>query len=351
MVIQVLILALLVLAVPVIVGSLADKADRSLPFRWVSGQFLLWAGFQVICVPMVMTERKLGDVVIVFSGYMAAMALLAVAVAIRRRGKSVFHTKDTGKTGGNKDLVTRLLWICVAVLLVMQLVLAVLLAYEEGDDAFYVAITSYAERSDIMYRRLPYTGGTSELDARHALAPFPIWVAYLARVTGMRSVTMAQVALPVILIVMSYTVYYLLGKQLFQKVERKLPLFLLLVEVMILFGGYSLQSAENFLLVRTAQGKAVLANIVIPFLFLLFLMILEELQQEKKTGIWLWFMTATAMAVGCLCSTEGTLLACVLLGAVGLCMLVCYRQWKLLFPMAGCSIMPVCVAILYLWLK
>lgn len=350
-IVQLLIFIILALVTPVIVGGLASGVDRSLPFRWVSGQFLLWAGFQVICVPMVLAGRKLSELVVIFSGFMAAMALFSLASGIRHRAKAVLGHRRTEEVKEKRDLAAVLLWICVTVLLALQLVLAVLLAYEEGDDAFYVAVSTVAEKSDTMYYTLPYTGGATLLDMRHVLAPFPMWVAFLARLTGIRTVTMAQVALPVVLIVMSYAVFFLIGKRLFPNGKRKLPLFLLLLEVLVLFGGYSLQSAENFLLVRTAQGKAVLANIVIPFLLLLLLDILEELQQGVKNGAWKWGLAAAAIAAGCLCSLEGMFLTCMLLGLVGVCMLACYRQWKLILPMAGCGVVPVCIALLYLWMN
>ena len=349
--VQLLILAILVLVIPAIVGGLTAAVDRSLLFRWVSGQFLLWAGFQVICVPMVLAGRKLSELAVMFSGFMGAMVLFSLAAGIRRRTEAAFDHGRVEEVKGRRDLTAVLLWVCVAALLVLQLVLAVLLAYEEGDDAFYVAVSTVAEKSDTMYYILPYTGGATMPDMRHVLAPFPMWVALLARLTGMRTVTMAQVALPVVLIVMSYAVFFLTGKRLFRNGKRKLPLFLLLLEVLVLFGGYSLQSAENFLLVRTAQGKAVLANIVIPFLFLLFLEILEELQQGVKNGAWKWGLAAAAIAAGCLCSLEGMFLTCMLLGLVGVCILACYRRWKLILPMAGCSVVPVCIALLYLWMN
>lgn len=349
-IIQLLLLAILVLVIPATVGGLTAGVDKSLPFRWISGQFLLWAGFEVICVPMVLTKRTLGDLAVVFLGFMAAMVLLSLAVGIQRHIKAAPGAWKTEKANGKKDIASILLWLCAALLLVLQLVLAVLLAYEEGDDAFYVAISAAAESSGAMYLTHPYTGAGALLDMRHALAPFPMWEAFLARLTGMRTVIIVQAVLPVILILMSYAVYFLMGKRLFRNAKRKQAVFLLLLEILILFGGYSLQSAENFLLVRTGQGKAVLANIVIPFLFLMLLDILEELQQRGKNNVWKWVAVAAAIAAGCLCSLEGTLLTCMLLGLAGVCMLVCYRQWKLILPMAGCSVVPVCIALLYLWM-
>lgn len=351
-----LLLIVLLFVIPTVVGSLAadvetvgKKGKINLPLWWICGQILLWAGFQVICLPMVLVRRRFGDVVILFSCLMAAMLLFAVAVGIRRRTKTAFSVRVVESHDSQRDAVTVFLWCCVAVLLVLQLAVAALFAYEEGDDAYYVAISVITNEADTMYIKFPYTGGATGIDLRHGLAPFPVWVAYLARFAGMHPATVAQIALPMVLIVMSYSLYYLLAKRLFSD-RRKIALFLLLVEVLVLYGGYSLQSAENFLLVRTGQGKAVLANIIIPFVFLLFLGILEELQHSKAVGVWRWLMLAAAMIAGCLCSAEGTLLLCSLLGVVGLCMVVCYRCFKLLLPVAGCCIAPVIVAFLYFWL-
>ena len=54
------------------------------------------------------------------------------------------------------------------VLLLVQLVLAVLMVYGDGDDAYYVAISAAAEESGRMYQKIPYTGMHTELDVRHA---------------------------------------------------------------------------------------------------------------------------------------------------------------------------------------
>lgn len=61
MILQILILLLILLVLPVLVGSIfadVDKKNFQLPFRWVSGQLCLWAGFQLICVPMILLPKE-----------------------------------------------------------------------------------------------------------------------------------------------------------------------------------------------------------------------------------------------------------------------------------------------------
>lgn len=340
---------LLFLLAPLAVGGIfADKGFKhgGVIFAWISGQILLWAVFQLVCVPMVLKEMSFLSVVSLFLRLTVLLAFCGcVCYLFKLRKKAVTFAVISGES--KSALSVKLLWVVFAVLLLVQLVLAVVLAYEEGDDAYYVALSTITIDSNEMYMKLPYTIGWTGLDARHGLAPFPIWVAYLAELASIPAVTMAQVILPVGLIVMTYGIYYLIGDLLFEKKRNLLPMFMIVIAVIVFFGGYSTYSAENFLLVRTAQGKAVIANIILPFMVYLFLRMLNTLEERGRSSAKVWLLIGLAMVCGCLCSTLGSLLTCILVGIVGGLALICYRKWSLLFPMALCCVCPVACAFLY----
>ena len=346
---QLLIFAIVFFMIPFLVGGIfSDKtnAGEKLVFTWVSGQIMLWTVFQLLCVTYVLMEKNFHEVVNVFRLMTVLLALLGFFCHMRKRiyigrKQSKIVPKMTGKT----EIVS---WVIFGVLLFVQLILAVLLAYEEGDDAYYVAISTITVESDTMFMKYPYTGGLTELDARHGLAPFPIWAAYIAKITGIQSVTMLQVVLPIGLIVMTYGIYSLIGSKLLGKRKEWLPVFMVFVAVCVIWGGYSTYAAENFLLVRTAQGKAVIANIIIPFMVYLLYRILILLEENSKASVKLWILVGMTMASGCLCSTLGSLLTCMLLGIVVMVSTVCYKRWSLLFPMALCCACPIMYALLYL---
>ncbi len=354
MAIKLLILSMLLLLLPLIVGGIVADPDsgklqgRSAAlFRWAGGQMVLWAGFQVICVPMILARRRFTEVVALYSGYAAAMVILAVAVEIRRRkGKRML--KDFRGFFRGKDRKTLLLWACAAALLLLQLVQAVRLTYADGDDAYYVAVSSVTEKADTMYLSHAYTGGSTDVDIRYGLAPFPVWIAFLARVSGIRTVSVAHVILPVALISMTYAIYLLLGKLLLAGRERYLPLFMIFTELLVLFGDYSLYSAERFMLARSRQGKAALGNIIFPMLFLLLLVMMERLSEQKKSRAADWFLLCCTMTAGCLCSTMGTFLTVLPVALTGLCAAVCYRRWKALLPGALCCVPCGIFALIYL---
>lgn len=351
MIIQILILAALLLVLPVCTGSIlacVDKRRGNLLFQWVGGQFLLWTGFQLVCVPLIMRERSFSRMTTLYWFYIAALLLLAAAVNIRRGAKKVWIASVFRRAGRKMPFSELLLWLLFWGFLCFQLIQAVRLAYADGDDAYYVAISSITVDSDTMYQKLPYTGGATLLDGRHGLAPFPVWIAFLAKTSGMPAVTVAQVALPVVLLCMTYGIFYLAGVRLFPEKGDRLPLFLLFTELLVLFGDYSFYTAENFMIARTSQGKAVLGSIVIPFLILLFLILFGKIREKERISWKLYLLFGMAVVTGCLCSTMGALLCGMLVGTAGLAGSICSRRFRMLFPLAACCIPCICYAVLYL---
>ncbi len=350
---RILLLGILLLVMPVIVGSLflsVDKRLPKLPFMWISGQMALWAGFQVITVPLVLKEGRLTNVVQLFWCYMAVLVVMALLVfGVRKKRGRVSLRLVEGEAGAQKKKYY-LMWAVFWVLLIFQIVQSVRLAYADGDDAYYIAVSTIAEESDTMYMKQAYTGGTTTLDARYGLAPFPIWIAFLARVSGIRTVSVAHVAVSPVLIVMAYGIFYLLGSKLFAKKKNRLPLFLIFTELLVLFGDYSIYTVERFMIERSRQGKAALASIVLPFLLLLLFLLLEKIQENQKISIWYWALLICTLTAACLCSTLGALLTCMLIAITGLCAAFSYHRWKFLFPLALCCVPCVMVSIIYVML-
>ena len=301
-------LAVLTLALPMWVGhcfAAVDKSHKNAVFLWISGQMLLWAGFQVICVPVILLEGRFRHVMIGYSVYLLVLFVLATVFWFRNpRGLRPVRQEKTVKS----EKTEVLLWVIFAVLLLIQLVLAVVMVYGDGDDAYYVAISTAAQESGKMYQKIPYTGMNTKLDVRHGLAPFPIWIAWLAQMTGISTV------------------------------------------VVIMFGDYSFYTVENFMIARSRQGKAALGSILIPMIFFLLLWLFRRLQEEKKITAGFWVLLGAVMISCCLASTMGALLACMLMGVAGICGAVCYKRFRLLLPLAACCIPCVIYAGMYLLL-
>lgn len=347
-----LILILLLGVAPLLAGGIFVRADgggRQLPLRWVSGQFLFWAGFHVMCVPLVLSpnEQSFSWLCMLFGGFMAGAAGVSLGMMLRRR-KRGGQAVPVGTKAAGRSAAEKLFWLLFYGLLLFQLIQAVRMTYGDGDDAFYVAIASATAQSGDMYRVMPYTGLHSLLNVRYGLAPFPIWIAFLSRVSGMSAATVAHVVLPVALISMTYAIFYLIGGRLFPEKGEKFPLFLIFTEILVLFGDYSIYTPENFMIARSRQGKAALCSLVIPFVLYLLLVWVQRLQDGGKIPLSLYILLGASMLAGCLCSTLGGVLVCMLTGGAGVVAAVCSRKGYVLFPMAACCIPCAAYAGLYL---
>lgn len=353
---QVLVLGLWLLVIPILAGGIfvdsKEKRKAALPFGWISGQMLLWAAFQLLCVPLILKEKSFRLVVLLFQLGAFGLAVIGLVFWILHFRKARTGLQVVPGQEEKKGKFYYGMWGLFGALLLFQMVRAVTMTYADGDDAYYVAVSTLTEESDTMYVTLPYTGGTTGLDTRHGLAPFPIWIAFLSRVSGMRAVSVAHVAVPLILIPMTYGIFYLIGRKLCGRSRReRLPVFLVFTQLLVLFGDYSFYTAENFMIARSRQGKAALGNIIVPVLIYLLILLLEKVQEGLKVGWRFWGLLAGAVIAGCLCSTLGALLACMLVGVTGLCAAVCYKKWKILIPMALCCIPAAGFAFLYMFLE
>ena len=329
---------------------------------WVSGQMLLWAGFQLICVPCVLLEKGFRYVIYGYGGLVGILTIGGIArlcgggVGGEALGVSGQKIRAVSLQDGQEKLLKndKSAWremlpaVIVGTLLVFQLAQAAGLAYADGDDAYYVAVSSITNDAETMYEKLPYTGGTTEVDVRHGLAPFPIWIAFLARVTGLKAVGVAHTATPLMLIPMTYVIFYLLARELFPDKRWKRLLFLMMSELLILFGDYSFYTVEHFMLARSRQGKAALGSVILPMLLWLLFVLFRRVREGEKCGAAYWGLVVAVMISGCLCSSLGAFLLCLFMGIAGLCAAVTYRKWKLLLPMALSCLPCVCYAVLYL---
>lgn len=351
--VRILAAILMVTVLPMTVGTiflpLKEKGARLL-FAWIFGQIFLWCGFLFVCVPMVLLNQDFTQVGRAYGLFCGAFFLLSCLLLFVRR-KEIFplHRKDGTKQG--KDRLSILLWCVFGAFLLVQLICVFTLMYEDGDDAFYVAITTYSKELKTLYRNIPYTGAYTGLDARHSLAPFPVWVAVFAEVAGQSGAVTAHILMPILILLMTYGLYYLLGEELLGRSEGdggwRMPAYMCFAALLVTFGGYSIYSAENFLIVRAGQGKAVLANVIIPALLCLTAILMSRLEQKKKIPWTLYLILGAVMTAGCLCSTLGSFLLCVFFGVAALCALIAYRRWTLIAGTFCTVLVPLAMMALY----
>jgi len=353
-----LLFLLLVIVVPCLIGSgfsaFLKEQKKSIGFMWISGCMTVWALFQVLCVYAIFRQGENGYHFLhkYFLAGVVALALLGGFIKSlslfkgkKKKEESVARMALTKRKPGKGKILGYCLF---AGLLLFQLVMALVYTYGDGDDAFYVAVSTLTESSKTLYKLMPYSMGNTSMDMRHSLAPFPVWIAMLSDYCEVRAVIVAHTMLPPVLIGITYTIYYKIGEVLFEKQREKIPYFLSAAALLVLFGDTSFYTVENFMLARSRQGKAALGSIIIPMLIYLCMLIFKRMQDGEKTGIVLYLILALTVTAACLCTTLGTFLSCMLLGILGLCGAVGYRKWECIWKTALSCTPAVIFALFYL---
>lgn len=342
---------------PVGIGGLwtkgmGQKREKILTL-YLAGFLSELAVFQLIAVP-VMVKEVYGMNLLVYLTT-AVFAVLAATGFIW----TLLRERGLWKQAGQKQRATvqnpeRLLfWLLFLASVVYQMYMAFAYASFDGDDAYYVVQSVLADQTGVLNRIRPYTGLSTDLDIRHALATLPLWIAYVARMTGIHATIVAHTLLPLIFIPLTYYVFVQIGRKLFSDGSVKLPIFLTLVSIMQIWGNISIYTNETFFLTRTWQGKSVLANLILLVeLWLMLELCAREKNRERqeKTGSQLpyWLLLAVNHIAAAMMTSMGAFLTALLFGITALVAAIRYRSWSILWKMALCCIPNVVYLMLLL---
>lgn len=351
------------LVVPFCIGlvpvNFIAERKRNLGMILLAGYLLMWAVFEIITVPAVIWIQY-HNFSFAMNLFMIAALLLAIAGIIlwylngkKNKGRTKWLGLDSLKCS-ELSLETKIEWFLFLALVGFQLYMSVTRASFDGDDAYYVVQSLMAQQNDAMYKNLPYTGRSAVLDVRHALAVFPMWIAFVAVKADLHATIVSHVIMPLVLIPLSYLVYYEISKMLFPGKRESRPVFMILMGLFQLFGNVSIYTNETFFLTRTWQGKAVAGSFVIPMFFLMLLWLFKEQPEEKKakkqnTGMWMMLVCLNVTAG--LCSSIAVFLTAILLGVAAMCLMFVKRDWKVPVKLGLTYIPNVCYVLLYLILS
>lgn len=235
------------------------KIENSIGRKVAYGSMGLLCLYEILSVPLILLRMNFH---ILFWSYSVVVAAIGFASIIFYRDKILSDIRSLFQKKKNW-------WYIPAFLMIMiQIIVAVMGMHIDDDDAFYLGTTMTTLETDTMYQVSPYTGVMYfELPYRYILSPFPVFMAVLSKWFRIHPAILAHTVWPVLAITLSYLIYILLAKELFEKSTMNRGIFLFFTAVINTFGYYSVYSASTFLLIRSWQGKAVLAGCILPMLF------------------------------------------------------------------------------------
>lgn len=350
------------------------EEKRNPGVTFLAGYFTMWALYGAVTIPVVLFVKY--DNFILASNCFMILSILCAAAGVglmyysRKTSRRSLRQQpeDAGteepwylwrirKAAGSlrgMSWAERTEWLLFLILLGFQLYKAVAYASYDGDDAYYVVESLIAQQADTMYSILPYTGRHTGLDIRHAMAVFPMWIAFVATKSHIHATILSHLIMPLVLIPLTYLVYYETGRILFGRTggnhetfsSENLPVFMIIMGVFQIFGNVSIYTNETFFLTRTWQGKTVAGSLVIPALLWLFLMIYDGRgkrtaaagrgRTEGKAGLWM-LLVCVNMTAG-ICSSIAVFLVSILMAVTAFSLAVVERDYKIAIRMGAVCI-------------
>ncbi len=325
-----IILAVLLMTVPFFIGAFFHK--ETIVGSYLYGQCFLWAVFQVIAVPMVLIRAPFFLLVILY-----LIVLMVFTILGARRLPNIIKGIDFSRV--NIPLILAL------VLIVGQMLIYFLGMHLDEDDARWIAEANDTITKNSMYLYNPATGAymgdfVGEVK-KDVFSPWSMYIAFFSKVTGINASIVAHTILAPLLLAISYMVYHEMSKVLFRG-KNESGLFLLSVAIINLFFGGNRHTQSVTALIRIWQGKAVVASVMIPMIFLIFLnmngddvdvgsqapSVKEEIQSKNlcvNRVNWLWIMVAGCAS--CLFSGMGIAISALMIGVLDAYTIVC-RRWR-----------------------
>lgn len=332
-VLQILSCILWLVVVPLCMGLLIlpflHKRLQTPAVAFLCGYLFVFTALELIGIPVVLKATYHGFSIFcrLFAPALIFMALTGIVVTFLQRKKGYLLDFRIWTSWKNRTAEEKVLFAVLVVIIGFQMYMAWTRASFDGDDAYYNVQALIAQQLDSLYRINPDTGRSAPLDVRHGLALFPIWEAFVGKMSGIHVAVICHSVIPLLLIPLTYMMYYQIGKLLFQNRKELLPMFMILLAIWQMFGNISIYTTETFFLTRTWQGKAFTGNFIIPMVFWIFLALALPKEEEGKHINGLWIMLACLNLAGGASSSLAVLLSTML--TAGLAVLFTIREKRL----------------------
>lgn len=339
-----ILIAVFLVLVPFLSGllytRLVEEDRNSILLNIAAGYVTAFGLFELAAQPLIWMRQSLSALVGVYGGIMLALSVLSLFLNRKR----LFELAR--EAVGAVRRFTLCVW-AELLLIAGQVLIYIRYEYSNADDAFFVAAAETAVETNTILSYNPYTGSLYEkLPSRYVLSPFYAFTATVSRLTDTHPAILAHSVFMILLLLLAYAVYALLGKVLFSNQTEKVGYFLIVLTALNIFSAYSERTSGLFLLIRLWQGKAVLAGILLPMV--LYLAIRIFLQEGKRAD---WVLLFLLMSACCMVSSMGIMLGAIMLGILGILFAWKNKSLRLLLYAAACCLPNLICAGVYLVIR
>lgn len=317
------------------------KENKSMILALILGYIFEFAVFEIIAIPMIFTHMSFR--VLLYTWTAIILILLLVSLVLIKKNLKKICSENLQKL---KEL-PKVLLIIFCLLVAFQCYIPFKFMHEDYDDADFVAkavisidtntLYEYSDNGDLLNGNYP---------DRKVLSPFPVYLGTISKLINVHPTIVAHTIFPVVFISLAYLIYALIGDCLFKKDNKKTLIFLIVFSIIFMFGDYTRYSIFVRLLYRIWQGKSILATIILPFIWYLFI---EYLGKENDKFYWI-VLFITLLGAD-LVSSMSLILPTITAGLLTIIYMIKYKKINYGYKFILCCIPSIIYGFIYLFIK
>lgn len=239
-----------------LLGKYVLRKTDSWCLIFVSGFLLLFALFELIALPITLLKLSLNVLVVVWM--IITVAAIAGTVLLGRGEIRDLIKSIPGKLQAHSWGMLVLI-ICFGV----QMFIVFTHIDNSADAAYYVGKVSTDVYTNTLGRFDPYTGeALKKFEVRYLFSCFPDYNAVICKVFGIHPLQQTKIIMSEIVILIANLLYYQVGMALFSNDRKKAAGMTGFICLINLYSN-TIYTAAAFLLTRTYEGKAILANVIV----------------------------------------------------------------------------------------
>ena len=325
--------------IPIIIGFGIFK-NKSVAEALLLGLYFEFVIFEILAIPF--TFFKLSFYNLRNTWLIIILLSTLLSLIINRKNLNDIYTNSIKEI---KKFPKVLTGICI-LLVLFQAYMGFTYQHKDDDDSNFVAKAVIAYDTNTLFKYDDAGYELKKIPWRTGLSPFPWFTANIATLVKTHPTIVAHTIFPAVFVIIAYSLYYLIGKTLFDNDYKKTFTFLIILSFLYIFGNYTRYSIFVRLLTRLWQGKSILANISMPLIFYIFL---KGIGTEKNN--YYWFMLFIVLWGSVLLSSMALSLPIIVSGILTLLYMIKDKKISYILKYICCIMPCIGYGIIYLIIK
>lgn len=274
---------------------LSSCKEQSVSYRILIGFFCYFFLFQLVAIPLKITLQPLSLLTKLWLFVLIFITALFLILRLK-------FFKD--RMADCKTFLSKHKWILLVLFLLVLFQLILINyngeTYALWDQSYYIGDISSSVYTNSISQYNPYTGALlKKLDTEYLLETYQNHSAVLCQLLGLPPLIETRTAEASLMVILANLIYYQFGLQLFTNSRKKAASLVFFLFWLNLF-SFNLFTSAEFLFFRAYEGKTILACIILPMVFLLFLKIARE-HRERSHWIELFLVVSSSFGLNMSC--------------------------------------------------